>query len=433
MAKSASKKKASSARRKVQASTVHSRKDVKRGELGAGAKKTEAKKTDAAKKVEVTKKAETTKKTSTTKKVEVVEKVETAKKAAYQQAVDEKLAEKKAKKIEIKEEAAEPSKKTVKTEEKVDTPKKTIKVEEKVDEPAKAETKVEVKAEEKTEPSKIILHGDERMHPLAQEVAKAAEQHVSPKKEPMHEASTLVRELKSDEKNVEEVLQEVIERQEEVAQQDVDHKPAPEPTHPVVVAPEHQTAVKVRPTAKQQKEAAIEKAIAETKAAPMPKRQKSRQRVHFGFRRVILAMACAAAAVFAIVYFVHQSTPNISLKVAAMQSGIDARYPSYVPRDFSLSDITSENGKITLNFRNSATSEAFTIVEEKSAWDSNALLANYVRDAYGDDYSQVAEQGLTIFISGNDACWVNGGVVYKLKTTSGSLTKKQIKAIAVSL
>lgn len=200
---------------------------------------------------------------------------------------------------------------------------------------------------------------------------------------------------------------------------------------PVVKTPAAVTPRKV--TAKEQKDAAIQKAIAETKSIPEPRRRQSRERVHFGFRRVVLAMACATAAVFAIVYFVNQSTPNISLKVAAMQSGIDAKYPTYVPRDYSLSDITSENGKITLNFHNSATGESFTIIEEKSSWDSNALLTNYVRDAYGDDYSQIAEQGLTIYISGSNACWANGGVVYKLKTTSGSLTKKQIKAIAVSL
>ena len=116
-----------------------------------------------------------------------------------------------------------------------------------------------------------------------------------------------------------------------------------------------------------------------------------------------------------------------------MQTGIDASYPSYVPRDFSLSDITSEDGKITLNFKNNTTGDAFSLVEERSSWDSNALLNNYVRDEYGDDYITMREQGLTIYISNSNATWTNGGIIYKIKTLSGTLTKKQLKSIAVSL
>ncbi|MBQ9018478.1 hypothetical protein IJ117_01860 [Candidatus Saccharibacteria bacterium] len=187
-------------------------------------------------------------------------------------------------------------------------------------------------------------------------------------------------------------------------------------------------------TAKEIKETAIDKALVEASrdAKKRDAERRKTRKVHFGFRRVVLALACAAAAVFAIVYFVDLNTPNISLKVAAMQSGIDAKYPTYIPRDFDLSDITSENGKITLNFRNASTGDAFTIIEEKSSIDSAALLSSYVKPTYGDNYSEIVEQGLTLYISGSDAAWVNGGVLYKLKTVSGSLTKKQLKSIAVS-
>ncbi len=187
-----------------------------------------------------------------------------------------------------------------------------------------------------------------------------------------------------------------------------------------------------RPTAQEMKQTAISQAIAKTAKKQVIKKRKMNT-VHFGFKRILLATVCAAIAVFAIVYFVNLNVPNISLKVAAMQSGIEASYPTYVPRDFNLSDITSENGRITLNFKNGSTGDAFTLVEEKSSWDSNALLNNFVRETYGDNYTMIREQGLTLYISGSNASWVNGGVVYKLKTTSGTLTKKQIKSIAVSL
>lgn len=188
-----------------------------------------------------------------------------------------------------------------------------------------------------------------------------------------------------------------------------------------------------RPTAKELKERAIAKALSEANQAPKQTQKIKQTKLHFGFPRIALALSCAAAAVLAIVYFVNLNMPDISLKVAAMQTGFDASYPSYVPRDFNLSSITSEEGRVVLSFENQSGQMAFSLTEEKSAWDSDALLNNYVKDAYGENYSVIKEQGLTIYVNGSNATWVNGGVFYVLKTTSGSLTKKQIKSIAVSL
>lgn len=212
----------------------------------------------------------------------------------------------------------------------------------------------------------------------------------------------------------------------------------------------------VRPTAVELKDQAIRKALAEANRLPsvqeesqpkmaeaikkanhQKKAKKSSRlkasKIRFGIGRVLLALGCAVAAVFAIVYLVNTTMPDVSLKVAAMQTGIDSPYPSYVPRGYSITDATSESNKITLTFKNSETNGAFTLAEERSSWDSAALLSNFVKDDYGENYTVVREQGLTIYISNSDAAWVNGGVVYKIKTTSGTLTKKQIQAIAVSL
>ena len=229
---------------------------------------------------------------------------------------------------------------------------------------------------------------------------------------------------------------------------EVEQPVAPVVTHPMQVAANAKIKSRVAPvaapvkmSAKELKDQAIQKALAnaakpmeneKTAKAKKAKKQKS-PKVHFGLGRVVLALSCAAVAVFAIVYFVNLNMPDISMRVAAMQTGIEASYPGYVPRDFSLSDITSEDGKITLNFKNASTGDAFSLIEEQSSWDSNALLTNFVKDEYGENYSTVREQGLTIYISGSDAAWVNGGVVYKIDTTAGSLTKKQINGIATSL
>ena len=152
----------------------------------------------------------------------------------------------------------------------------------------------------------------------------------------------------------------------------------------------------------------------------------------FGAKRLILAFGCAALAVGVIGYFVSVNTPDLSVRVAAMQSGIEATYPSYIPRGYSLSDIVSEEGKLTMTFENSDKT-SFTLSEEKSAWDNEALESNYVHSTWGSNYTSIREQGITIFISGSEATWVNGGLVYKIDASGNNLTKKQIKSIVTSL
>ena len=188
-------------------------------------------------------------------------------------------------------------------------------------------------------------------------------------------------------------------------------------------------------SAQEIKEQEIKKAISATNRS-LAKQKKVRRhykKMDFGFRRVLLAMASAAAAVCAIVYFVNVNSPDIPIKVAAMQTGIDAHYPGYIPRDFSLSDITSENGKITMNFKNSASGDAFSLVEEKTDWNADDLYTNFVRGSYGDNYVVVNENGANVYISGSNAAWVSEGIFYKITTTAGSLTKKQISTIAAKL
>ena len=149
-------------------------------------------------------------------------------------------------------------------------------------------------------------------------------------------------------------------------------------------------------------------------------------------KRFALAFFCAIICVGAIVYFVGSSIPDISVKVAAMQTGIEASYPSYVPREFSLSDINSENGKITMTFTG-PDKASFSLSEEKSSWDSTTLLRNFVEPTWHTSYITTHEQGITIYISGASAAWVNGGVLYKIEASGNSLTKKQLRNIVVSL
>ena len=147
-------------------------------------------------------------------------------------------------------------------------------------------------------------------------------------------------------------------------------------------------------------------------------------------KHLIFAVAssiCCMGVLYATLKF---SMPDISAKVAAAQNG--ASYPSFVPRDFIASSASFQKNTFSLEFVGPDKTH-FTLDQEKLPWDSNALLNNYVKPTWGEQYDTIREQGLTIYMYQSNAAWVNGGTVYKLNTTSGSLSKKQLKNIITSL
>lgn len=162
------------------------------------------------------------------------------------------------------------------------------------------------------------------------------------------------------------------------------------------------------------------------------KREVVRTHKKSGGKRFLIAFGCATACVGAFFYFISSNMPDISVRVAALQTGIEAAYPSYIPRGYSLGDVASEDGKIGMKF-NGPDGASFTLVEEKSSWDSAALERNLVKPTWSDKYSTTHEQGITIYICGSDAAWVNGGILYRISSTNDNLTKKQLRNIVVSL
>lgn len=153
----------------------------------------------------------------------------------------------------------------------------------------------------------------------------------------------------------------------------------------------------------------------------------------FGGRKFAIAAGMAVITIAILGYLVYLNMPSLSARVAAMQAGIEKSYPSYVPVNYRLDGLVKEdNGRITMNFKNDQ-GHKFTLLEEKSSWDSAAVLSNYVKKNWGADYSIAKGQGLTIYISGSNATWVNGGVLYVITDADGHLNSSDLHDIAVSL
>ena len=164
---------------------------------------------------------------------------------------------------------------------------------------------------------------------------------------------------------------------------------------------------------------------AKPKSAPIMVKKPKVSKKHLIF--AVASSICCMGVLYATLKF---SMPDISAKVAAAQNG--ASYPSFVPRDFTARSASFQKNIFSLEFVGPDKTR-FTLDQEKLPWDSNALLNNYVKPTWGEQYDTIREQGLTIYMYQSNAAWVNGGTVYKLNTTSGSLSKKQLKNIITSL
>lgn len=213
--------------------------------------------------------------------------------------------------------------------------------------------------------------------------------------------------------------------------------------HVVQVAKARQAARKAEPvhlSAQELKDRAIKQALRkvsqvenDTKMTTQFSESKQEKQHFWQKRRFAVAVAMVVISFGLLGYLVYLNMPDISVRVAAMQTGIDKAYPSYVPANYRLDGLVKEDaGRITMNFKNSE-GKKFTLMEEKSSWDSSAVLSNYVKKNWGNDYSIAKGQGLTIYVSKSNAAWVNGGVFYVITDDEGSLSSTDLHDIAVSL
>ena len=189
----------------------------------------------------------------------------------------------------------------------------------------------------------------------------------------------------------------------------------------------HFSAKKLTNKSRQNSKALMSAMKEETKpkSAPIMVKKPKVSKKHLIF--AVASSICCMGVLYATLKF---SMPDISAKVAAAQNG--ASYPSFIPRDFTARSASFQKNTFSLEFVGPDKTR-FTLDQEKLPWDSNALLNNYVKPTWGERYDTIREQGLTIYMYQSNAAWVNGGTVYKLNTTSGSLSKKQLKNIITSL
>jgi len=195
---------------------------------------------------------------------------------------------------------------------------------------------------------------------------------------------------------------------------------APAKQHPATLAPKPAAILKNEAITE-----ALQRAATPQKAPRRSKKPKS----HIGRW---LQVVCIGLAIMLIGgYFTYLGMPNISTRIAAIQSGVNAKYPGYRPTGYALSGpITFKSGEVSMKFAYADGGQSYTITQQKSQLSSTALKETLTAD--GGDVQTTTADGLTIYSTDRTASWINGGVLYQI-SLGGALSGEQVTKIATSL
>ncbi len=151
-------------------------------------------------------------------------------------------------------------------------------------------------------------------------------------------------------------------------------------------------------------------------------------------RRVLSIGATCLALLLLGGYLTYLNMPNLSIRVAAAQAGIDATLPNYQPKGYELhGPVAYSDGSVKLAYRaNHDASKKYTVTQQASTWNSQAVLDNYVTEDSNNDYRINSIQGLTVYTYNNKAVWVNGGILYIIDGNT-PLSAQQLDRIASSM
>lgn len=181
-----------------------------------------------------------------------------------------------------------------------------------------------------------------------------------------------------------------------------------------------------QPPAKAIKEAEIARVLRE--ATPNKQQPKQSQRMS---RRMRIGIIVAASIVI-IGAVVWVNLPTLSVKLAAAQSGVDAQLPHFTPDGYTMAlPVDAETNRVAMTFTSRQTNTKYTLTQEKSPWDSQAVRLMVEAESNG-QFLTTQDRGLTIYTYGENAAWVNKGILYKI-TGDSELSSDIILRIANSL
>lgn len=208
--------------------------------------------------------------------------------------------------------------------------------------------------------------------------------------------------------------------------------------HPMVARAHAHVAAKNQPVAAAVKPSHVLKneAIADaldkapTKADTKPFKAKTKKQQKTSRRFSIISTSFALVLLGG--YFTYLNMPSLSVRVAAAQAGIEATYPTYRPAGYRLNGpVAYTDGEVNMKFTSNAGPQSYQISQKKMNWDSSAVEQDVNQKTSG-SYTTSTASGLTIYLYGTNASWVNGGILYTL-SGDAPLSSEQVDRIATSM
>lgn len=153
-------------------------------------------------------------------------------------------------------------------------------------------------------------------------------------------------------------------------------------------------------------------------------------------QRLKPATVAAVTAAFVVMggFIWTQNSPKWSFRNAALQAGIEASLPTYLPSTYTPADKPQvKPGEVTLSYTGPGAPKPLTITQKRTSMDA-ASLRDTVVSRLSDNFAAIPGQGLTVYLyqGGDVATWVNHGVWYTV-SGAGSLGRDQILKIAYGL
>jgi hypothetical protein len=162
----------------------------------------------------------------------------------------------------------------------------------------------------------------------------------------------------------------------------------------------------------------------QTKAATKAKRP-----VHHHLASVV----AASVAVLAIGSIIGLHNKNsLTLRFADAKAGFSAKLPTYQPEGYGVGSFNYTPGSVGTSFHSDTGDREYTLNQQTTAWDSQALLDNYVAVNYPSYHALQSGDQIVYVYGKNDASWIKNGVWYQLRS-DGNLSTSQVLSIAASI
>lgn len=141
----------------------------------------------------------------------------------------------------------------------------------------------------------------------------------------------------------------------------------------------------------------------------------------------------AGAAMIAIVllvgFYAYQNKAGAEFQTAASKAGIHASLPGYTPSGYAMSGpVQYQPGEVTVSFKSNSDERNYSLSQQSSNWNSDALAANLASQP--GNYNTVQDGDKTIFVDQNsNASWVKNGVLYEISGDSTLSTDQLLKIV----